>query len=445
MTAPARHRAPRPEMASGPRAADPYRLLAGWVRTRSPAGLDSHAATYGPLTLPAGHGDGVRERLIAAVTDAGLRGRGGGGFLTGRKLRAVADAGGKSTVVVNACEGEPVSDKDRALLSVAAHLVLDGAVLAAHAVRATEIVVCVHRGDDLADRVYEAFAERPDVGTSVRVTEVPRRYVSSEESALVRFLNTGDARPTSKPPHSSERGAAGRPTLVDNAETLAHLALIARYGAAWFRSVGTADDPGSTLVTIGGAVETPGVYETARGTPLGEVLWLAGPPVGAVQAVLVGGYSGGWLPLPHAARVPLTHEALAEAGAALGPGALVVLPERSCGLAETARILRYFAGESAAQCGPCMFGLPAIADDMDLLVTGAAGVVDAEDRLQRRLPVITGRGACGHPDGAVRLAASALRVFGDDLRAHSAGNPCPAAARAQLPLPAWQHRSGGWR
>jgi len=372
---------------------------------------------------------GAAEGLIDAVERAGLRGRGGAGFPTGRKLRAVAAGRGPATVVVNACEGEPVSAKDHALLTRAPHLVLDGAVLAALAVRAHRIVVCVHEGDPLGPALTAVLATRHDP-VPVRVRAVPRRYVASEESALVNLINTGDARPTSRPPRPDQRGVGGRATLVSNAETLAQVALIARHGADWFRTAGTAESPGTTLVTIGGAVRDPGVREVALGTPLGQVLEHAGAAADA-QAVLVGGIAGAWLPLPAAAAVPLAHRELHEAGAPLGVGALYVLPARACGLAETARIAGFLAGESAAQCGPCMFGLPALADDLTRVVGGDGTVVA---RLRHRLGVVEGRGACRHPDGAVRVTRSALDVFADDLARHAAGRPCVHIGQARVPL-----------
>ena len=413
-----------------------HRLLAGWYETRGRADLATHLARHGPLPLDAYPGEAGRQRLVDAVDRSGLRGRGGAGFPTGRKLRAVAAGRRRPTVVVNACEGEPVSGKDHALLTLVPHLVLDGAVLAAHAVGATEIIVCLHEGDALRPLVVAALAERADP-VPFRIQPVPRRYVASEESALVNLINTGDPRPTSKPPRPDQRGVRGRPTLVSNVETLAQLALVARHGPGWFRTTGTADSPGTTLVTVTGAVRRPGVHEVACGTPIGHALELAGVAPDA-QAVLVGGVAGAWLPLPFAAGVPLAHRELADAGATLGVGALFVLPAAACGVAETARILRYLAGESAAQCGPCMFGLPALADDLTRIAHGGADArIDA--RLRRRLAVVEGRGACRHPDGAVRVAASALHTFASDVRRHRAGRPCVHIGQPRVPL-----RPGDW-
>jgi NADH:ubiquinone oxidoreductase subunit F (NADH-binding) len=423
------HRAPSPPPGV-------LRLLAGWADDRTAAGYTEHVARHGvmPLWLYAGR-DGP-GRLIEVVERAGLRGRGGAGFPTARKLVTVAARRGRRRVVVaNGCEGDPASAKDRVLLELAPHLVIDGILLAAHAVGAGEAILCLHEGSRLVRHLLAALGERGDGAAPIRVVEVPRRYVASEESALVNFLTAGDARPTGTPPRPAERGVDGRPTLVDNVETLAHLALIARYGGAWFRSVGTAASPGTTLVTVGGALRRPGVYEIDLGLPVSAVLRLAGGPCERLAAVQIGGLGGTWLGAAEAHSLPLTHEDLRAAGSGLGVAALVAVPARACGVAETARVLRYLAGESAGQCGPCMFGLPAIAEDMTVLAAGASLASAALGRLERRLAVIGGRGACAHPDGAVRMAVSALRVFADDVEAHAAGSAC-AWSRAPSLLPA---------
>jgi NADH:ubiquinone oxidoreductase subunit F (NADH-binding) len=337
-------------------------------------------------------------------------------------------------VLANGCEGEPASGKDAALLALEPHLVIDGAELAAAAVGAARIHLCVHRGSPAAATLRAALRERPARGRQIELTEVPARYVASEESALVRFINTGEARPTAKPPRPHQRGVDNRPTLIDNVETLAQLALIARHGAAWFRGVGTVESPGTALVTLGGAVPRPGVYEAELGAPVRDVLALGGGAPAAMQAVLVGGYAGAWLPLPDAGSVPFSHEGLRVAGGTVGVAALIALPHDACGVVETALILRYLAGESARQCGPCMFGLPAIAADFVELARGSARG-ETLDRLRSRLGVLPGRGACSHPDGAARLAASALQVFAEDVGAHASGHRCGWAAHPSVVAP----------
>ena len=418
---------------SRPAAPSEVRLLAGWSESGAAAGLTEHRGRYGALPLPRRRGRPAD--LIEQVTAAGLLGRGGAGFPTGRKIAAVAAARGRPIVLANGCEGEPASHKDAALLDIAPHLVLDGAVLAAYALGASEVLVCVHRGAAAARSIPEAIAVRSDP-VEVRLVEVPARYVASEESALVNFLNTGDARPTAIPPRPFERGINGRPTLVDNVETLAHLALINRFGADWFRSVGEPQLPGTLLATLGGALNQPAVYEVPGGTPLGAVIERAGGPSEPVQAALIGGYAGSWLALPDARHIPMAHDALRSSGAALGVALVLALPARACGLTQTAHLLHYLAGESARQCGPCTFGLPGIAADLADLAVGGRNGPAVLHRLRSRIGLLPGRGACAHPDGAARLAAGALRVFAADLDRHVRGRPCAGAADPSFfPIP----------
>lgn len=392
------------------------RLLAGYRELGRPARLGDHLARYGPPPYPS-----ERAALIRLVDEAGLTGRGGGAFPTARKLRAVAAGRRPAVVVVNAAEGEPLSAKDRLLLSVAPHLVLDGAALAAYAVGADRIVVGMHAAG--VDGLEQAVAERGDA-LPVEVSRLPARYVASEESALVNHVGNGVAAPTWGP-RPFERGVGGRPTLVANAETYAHIGLIARYGPEWFRVCGTADAPGTALFTVSGAVARPGVVEAPLGTSVADLLRMAGGPAEPLQAVLTGGFGGTWLPIRQV-HMPTTPAAFAAAGAALGPGIVAALPVRACGPAESARVLRWLADQTAGQCGPCVFGLPAIAHDLEEIAGGRADAA-VHRRLRERLRVIPGRGACRHPDGAARFAASALRVFADHLRTHPYG--CAAAGR----------------
>jgi NADH:ubiquinone oxidoreductase subunit F (NADH-binding) len=403
------------------------RLLAG-LSYYGPAGLPDHHRQHGPL--PA-----VGRRLIDVVDAAGLTGRGGAGFPTGRKMRIVAGGRGSKVVVANGCEGEPASSKDRLLLTMLPHLVLDGLAAAAAAIGARDAYLCVHDHEaSLLESLQAAVAARKD-SVRIQVSGVPGRYVASEQSALVQYLNGGAAKPAFSPPRPQERGVRGLPTLVNNVETLAHLALIARYGDRWFRSAGLPAAPGTMLVTVGGAVRRPGVYEIELGTPVGEAVARAGGLAEQPQALLVGGYFGAWLPAGAAWPVPMTHAALKAAGGALGAGMVIALPASSCLLAETARIVRYLADEGAGQCGPCVFGLPALANAMaDLAYHGGRG--RAGRQLAALLPLVERRGACKHPDGVTQLIRSAVRVAARDAREHDVAGPCRGIIREPLlPLP----------
>jgi NADH:ubiquinone oxidoreductase subunit F (NADH-binding) len=345
------------------------------------------------------------------------------------KLAAVAGRRA-GLVVANGAESEPASRKDAVLLAGAPHLVLDGAATAAELVGADEVVVWLH--DDplmpvttTPSALEEAIAERSRRGVDGVLFSVrygPARYVAGESSAVVRQLSGGPAVPTRTPPHATERGVFGRPTLLSNVETLAQLALLARGGPAWFGSVGTPDEAGTVLVTLTGAVGRPTVAEVPFGTTIGGVLDVAGLTA-QPAAVLVGGYAGTWLPWTRAAGLQLTSRTLRAAGASLGVGLLGVLPRHRCGLAETARLVEWLAGETAGQCGPCVNGLPSMAGAFRSLADGEAAPGTVE-RLHRWSAMVTGRGLCHHPDGVAHLVRSALRVFEPEVRLHLDRAPC---------------------
>jgi NADH:ubiquinone oxidoreductase subunit F (NADH-binding) len=399
----------------------------------APVTLAAHVERYG--RLPALRGESAA--LLAAVEASGLRGRGGAGFPTHRKLRAVA-AGRDPVVVANGVEGEPASHKDAVLLRSNPQLVLDGAVVAAAGVGAKQIVIAVGRDAASARASMQAaIEERARAGGRERfeLVDVPERFVAGEESALVNWLNGGPAKPAFVPPRPFERGVRGRPTLVQNVETLANLALIARSGPAWFRELGSDDEPGSMLVTLGGAVGRPGIAELDSGTTLRAALELCDGFGEPAQALLIGGYFGTWVPAASALDAPLSGAGLRPLGASLGARSIAVLPRTRCGLAESARIAAYLATESAGQCGPCVFGLRAIAAALASIAAADQDAAHSLERLRRLTPQVTGRGACAHPNGATRLVESALTVFADEVRHHLAG-ACSAHSREPLmPIP----------
>jgi NADH:ubiquinone oxidoreductase subunit F (NADH-binding) len=206
---------------------------------------------------------------------------------------------------------------------------------------------------------------------------------------------------------------------------------VARFGSTWYRELGTVADPGSALVTITGAVRAPGVYELAFGTGMSDLLDAAGSPSEPLQALLVGGYFGTWMEASDAASLRLAREDLRSVGCSLGSGVLIALGESACGLHESARVISYLADQSAGQCGPCVYGLRSIADSVGALASGVAHPRE-RDRLLRWTSEIRGRGACHHPDGAVRFVESALSVFQQDIDWHRNGR-CHAPP-AGLPL-----------
>jgi NADH:ubiquinone oxidoreductase subunit F (NADH-binding) len=316
---------------------------------------------------------------------------------------------------------------------------LDGLVLAGNLVGAGDAVLCVKRSAGKAVAgAAGAIQERLDAGLPdipIVVREVEGDYVAGEESALIHQLNGGPAKPTFVPPRPFEAGVGDRPTLVQNVETLAHLALIARFGAAWFREVGTPDAPGSALITLSGSVERPGVYEVGAGTRLADLLTAAGGPTDPLQAFLIGGYAGTWFDLETAFDLRLDPRGLRASGGTLGPGVVVALPRGACGVAETASVASYLARESSGQCGPCAYGLAAIADALEEIAVGQAPP-GTHEWVARWCRDVTGRGACHHPDGAARFVSSCLDVFADEIARHERHGPCrpPPGLDGLLPV-----------
>lgn len=388
--------------------------------------LGAHAQTHGQLPRLTG------QQVLDQVVASGLTGRGGAGFPTGSKWEAMARA--RNPVVVgNGSEGEPLSSKDKVLLTTAPHLVLDGLALAALVIGADEAYLGAD--EKYAPRLQQLADQRFTSGWDsihTKIVTTPPGFLTGQETALVNLINGGAALPVATPTYL--KGVKGRPTMVQNVETLAHVGLIARYGAGWFRELGTASEPGTMLVSASGALRHPGVLESSIGTPLQDIFDRAGGLIDNPRYVLLSGYHGSWLPLTRhadgstsAEGIDFSNEALAPNR--LGAGIVSVLPEHDCGLVATSQALNYLIAQSARQCGPCLNGLPALAVTFaDLIAIDdrssrrkRRNAKDGWNRVLQLSALVENRGACKHPDGTVRLVRSALTVFSDDLTAHSQG------------------------
>jgi NADH:ubiquinone oxidoreductase subunit F (NADH-binding) len=390
------------------------RLLAGPDLRSGPENHHDHSRRLGALTV-------AGRALIEALTRSGLTGRGGASFPVGHKWKAVAAAKGSAVIIANGAEGEPQSQKDRLLMTTRPHLVLDGAFIAARTLRAREVVVYVGEEHQAAwAAMAQALAERPEWERRIsRMVGAPHRYVAGESSAAVHLVNDGVATPTTTPPHPRQRGVGAAPTLVHNVETLAQVALIARYGDEWYRSAGRRGAAGTILITLAGAVRQPGVLEIETGTTIEEAMAIAGGVAEPASALLVGGYFGAWVPLAKGWELPLDAAALHRQGLNLGCGVVGVMAASRCGVCDTARIMRYLAQESSAQCGPCFFGLRALSDACSRVAERGTNRDDMA-RLKRWSIEVQGRGACMHPDGAAIFLRSALSTFADGFASHPA-------------------------
>jgi NADH:ubiquinone oxidoreductase subunit F (NADH-binding) len=392
-----------------------------------PERLIAHRARLGRLPSPA-----ERRNVIAVLDASGILGRGGAGFPVGRKWRSVAERStGDAVVVVNGAEGEPRSAKDGALMGLRPHLVLDGALVAADAVGATDVVLYVGREHTDARRgLAQALAERPpDPNVKMQLVAAPVGYVAGEATAVVHYLNEGDARPTFREARPHERGFGDRPTLVQNVESLAHVALIARFGDDWYRSAGRLATRGSALITVTDRGNRRTVREIEYGTTIGEVVRSSGAAHSG-STVLLGGYFGGWASLDEVHEEPLDPVSMREHGLGFGCGVLSFLRSDACGVAAAAEIMAYMADSTAQQCGPCVFGLASIAQATRRLANGAAKG-DEIASIERWAGQVVGRGACRHPDGAVGMILSALAVFREDFVSHQVRRRC-AVVRAAV-------------
>ena len=402
-------------------------------KKRSPH-LSAHLERYGGLPY--------RDRagiLIRDIESAGLTGRGGAAFPVHKKLQAVHDAAARRhrvpKVIANGAESEPASDKDATLLWLSPHLVLDGLQLAAEAVGADTAILYIHadHGNDVGARLSHAIRERQAKGLDrvpVQLAQAPATFLSGQETAMLNHLTGGPAIPTFTPPRITERGLGGAPTLVQNVETLAHVALIARQGPRWFRSVGTEEEPGSMLATVRGHDDRPRISEVPLGVPLDALL----PGLPKDSAVLIGGYHGTWLSGSQALQLTLDNSSLSRVQARAGAGVVIALPPDRCGLAEVARVVRYLALESAGQCGPCLNALPRIAAALAEIAAGRARQRTLDD-IERWSGLAAGRGACRHPDGTARFVSSALRTFAVEVGRHRNGRCSAATAEPFLPVP----------
>jgi NADH:ubiquinone oxidoreductase subunit F (NADH-binding) len=341
------------------------------------------------------------EEFAGAVSGSELTGRGGAHVPAAWKLTAARESGPGGTVVINGAEGEPGSAKDQALLQTRPHLVLEGALASAEAIQAHEIVVWVHESATASRaRIADAIRERRDeLDVRVRMLLAPEGYVGGEASAVINAVRGGPALPQ----HSRDRARPwgdGPAVLVHNAETHARLGLLALGRNPVSTSLLTIAESSAPL-----EFTRRTVLESEAGMRFTEAISAAGAP--SPQAVLLGGMGGTWVRWSDLADLPIDPWELRAHGLSLGAGIVHLLPHGRDGLAESAAILDRVTAESARQCGPCIFGLPALADAVRRTARGRDG-----GETLRISGLLAGRGACRHPDGAARMAMSAQEVFG---------------------------------
>jgi NADH:ubiquinone oxidoreductase subunit F (NADH-binding) len=390
------------------------------------------------------------EEIINTIEFSGLRGRGGAGFPTGRKLRLTREVqNGPKCVVVNGAEDEPGSGKDQLLLESSPELVVEGALIAAHAVGATRLFFYLseqHPASSTAIRsalasfdqirTVEPGDDPQDESDSLCATIVlsSPAYVAGEDTAALECIEGSEALPREKPPYPVESGVFGRPTLALNAETVATLSRIVLYGGAAYRSLGTAESTGTMLFTLGPEMKSSGVYELELGTPLRHLIEVCGGGLRAgepVRFVLPGGPSSAFLPEDRL-DVPLSYEGLREAGSAIGCGVVRVFGASACIVETLVDLMGFFQRECCGQCPPCRMETGLLARIIGQVAAGK-GNPELLGKLTEVLDFAQEKGGLcsfiGMPGPPVR---SALALFADDFDSHLRDGTCSHGPKRNL-------------
>lgn len=423
-----------------------YRLLTDIGRV-DPASLSSFRDQGGYRGLERAITGHSPEKVIGEIELARLRGRGGAGYPTAAKWRAARAAEGERKIVVaNLMAADPSALGDRVLAEGNPHLIVEGLLIAAYAVGASEAIVAVRRDWKLAiERLKSAIGEATEarlagflvLGTDVSIQpslwEGSGAYVAGEETALIHALQGDRGMPLIRPPYPAARGLWGVPTVIQNGETLAHAAWILSHSPEAFAALGSEASPGTKLVTIMGHVAKPGVAEVALGTPLRDIIAAAGRGTGTTKAAFVGGPGGGAIEAG-AFDTPYDYESIESAGALVGSGSLLVTDASTCMVSSARFFIDFSAREACGKAVPCRIGTKRLVEAMDRIL--AATPRPHDGRLLRELSrKMSDTALCQLERIAPRPILSTLERFGDEYRAHAERGECLAGACATTPIP----------
>ncbi len=385
---------------------------------------------------------GSPEAVLKEVSDSGLRGHGGAGFPTGKKMAITAECTEQPHyVVLNGGEDEPGSKKDRLLMENAPHLVLEGVILAAYAVQAPKAYLYINQNYKAAtESMLGAMAEAKKAdywGEKVLGSKfnleilhqpAPPNYVAGEDTAALEVLEGKEPKPREKPPFPATAGLSGKPTAVNNVETLANLPQIVTKGAQWYRGFGTADSPGTMIFSLNEDVERPGIYELPFGVPLRTLLEECGGGIKgqkSLKAIQPGGPSSAFL-LPEKLDLPLDHQSVREAGSSIGCGVVRFLTDGQCIVEETLKIAEFFSRESCDQCPACRMETNMLVTILKKVQQGG-GQEALLDQLSKVIAFNKGKGFCNLINMPGPPIESAFKLFPDDFQAHLTTGRCPTA------------------
>lgn len=380
------------------------------------------------------------EDVIKVVSDAGLRGRGGAGFPTGKKWQLTHEAPGEPRyLVLNGGEDEPGSKKDRVLLENLPHLVLEGTILAAYAIGAAKAYLYINaRYDGALKSIHDALDEAKSAGywgnhilgsnfsLDIEVVAAPHNYVAGEDTAVLEVIEGKKPWPRQKPPFPVTVGLFGKPTSVNNVETLANVAPIVLKGADWYRKFGTAESAGTMIFSLGDDVNRPGVYELPFGTPLRYLIEECGGGIRGgkkLKAIMPAAPSSAYLPIDKI-DTPLDHNSMRDAGSALGCGVVKLIAEESCIVEELVKIADFFAAESCGQCPACRMETNTLAMMIKKVQAGQGGQ-PILDQFGKILAFNKGKGFCNLIAMPGPPIESAIKLFPADFEAHLSTGKCP--------------------
>ena len=384
---------------------------------------------------------GPPEAIVKIVTDAGLRGRGGAGFPTGKKWQFTREAPELPRyLVMNGGEDEPGSKKDRVLLENLPHLVIEGAILSAYAIGANKAYLYINARYDVAIKsITDALDEAKAAGywgknilggnfdLDFEIVAAPHNYVAGEDTAVLEVIEGRKPQPRQKPPFPVTVGLFGKPTSVNNVETLANVAPILLKGAEWYRKFGTTESPGTMIFSLGDDVNRPGVYELPFGTPLRYLIEECGGGLKSgtkIKAIMPAAPSSAFLP-PDKIDTPLDHNSMRDAGSALGCGVVKLISEGTCIVEEVLRIADFFTAESCGQCPACRMETNTLSMMMKKVQAGQGGQPMLE-QFSKILAFNKGKGFCNLIAMPGPPIESALKLFPTDFDTHLATGNCAA-------------------
>ncbi|HDP95311.1 MAG TPA: NADH-quinone oxidoreductase subunit NuoF [Candidatus Aminicenantes bacterium] len=406
-----------------------------------PENLNEYIGNDGYQALARGLTEMTPDAVIEAVTASGLRGRGGAGFPTGLKWKLARRAAGDiKYVVCNADEGDPGAFMDRAILEGDPHSVIEGMIIAGYAVGASQGFVYIRAEYPLAvRRLHRALEQAREAGLlgkdilesgfsfDLEIRTGAGAFVCGEETALMASVEGHRGMPRPKPPYPSEQGLWGKPTVINNVETLANLRHIVINGAEWFAAMGTAKSKGTKVFALSGNVNNTGLVEVPMGITLREIVYEVGggiPGDKALKAVQTGGPSGGCIPAEHL-DTPIDYESLAELGSIMGSGGLIVLDEDNCMVNMAKFFLEFCVEESCGQCVPCRVGLKQMHRILQWIAEGKGETKDLE-QLEQMAETVKATSLCGLGQSAPNPVLSTLKYFRHEYEAHIQDKRCPA-------------------